>query len=72
MSMQLSIEGSVDSRASQMQCSWELRSEAGTLLSGGMSGRLRAGIVLGLRLERHPALREEVVRRILARLDRRK
>ena len=69
MNVQLSIEGGVDSRASQMQWNWELRSEAGPLLSGGISGRLRAGIVLGLRLERHPALREEVVRRILARLD---
>ena len=50
MNLQLSIEGGVDSRASQVQWNWELRSDAGPLLSGGMSGRLRAGIVLGLRL----------------------
>jgi len=34
-----------------------------------MSGRLRAGIVLGVRPGGDPALREAAVRRILSRLD---
>ena len=52
-----------------LSLTWE--SDFSLTANQAMSGRLRAGIVLGLRLHRGSGVREVVVRRILLRLHAR-
>lgn len=50
---------------------WELRADSEVRLDGAILGRLRAGIVLGLRACRDVSLRDLVARRLLLRLGTR-
>lgn len=47
---------------------WEIHADARVTLSDTLPGRLRAGIVLGVRVCRDAALRDAVTQRMLARL----
>lgn len=64
------VELPVESTTGPLRLSWQGRMSLDASLLRGMSGRLRAGIVMGLRLHRDASLASAVALRILGRIDR--